>query len=63
MIGSATTAIPVTPEMLTASREVRNAKKSEEDAQANIAEPEAPERAATKPSHPDQAGKLCNVEA
>ena len=63
MINSATAAIQIAPEMLAASKEVKENKRGEEQATASVAEPETPQRTTPKPSHPDEVGRFCNVEA
>ena len=63
MINSATTAIPIVPEMLASAKEVKDYRRGEEQAAASVAEPETPQRSTPKPTHPDEVGKLCNVEA
>lgn len=56
--------LPVTPEMVGASREIKDASKAEEKAKAQTAEPEfQAQPPAPRPAHPDEVGRMVNVEA
>lgn len=55
--------LPIVPEMVQNSREVKETSKPEESKAAAPAAEAVPLQQTPKPAHPDEVGKMVNVEA